>query len=100
MSARNALANFSGFSPNQLVSGFNPALPDVFRSQIAAIEPVTSSVVVRENLNALHYARREFIRCESDEKLGRALRHNARENFVEDLNNGYEVYYRRNDSPQ
>ena len=69
ISARNALSNKSGFSPNQLVFSFNPAIPDVFNSEPPALEPVTSSEIVRKNLGALHLARREFIRSESAEKI-------------------------------
>ncbi|KAK3860878.1 hypothetical protein Pcinc_033101 [Petrolisthes cinctipes] len=64
ISARNALANYSGFSPNQLVFGLNPALPNVYVNDPPALEPTTSSEIVRDNLNALHLARQEFIKVE------------------------------------
>ena len=98
ISARNALSNKSGFSPNQLVFSFNPAIPDVFHSEPPALEPVTSSEIVRQNLGALHLARREFIRSESKEKIQRALSHKVRPTRVENLVNGDNVYYKRNDS--
>ena len=98
ISARNALSNKSGFSPNQLVFSFNPAIPDVFHSEPPALEPVTSSEIVRQNLGALHLARREFIRSESKEKIQRALVHKVRPTRVENLVNGDNVYYKRNDS--
>ena len=100
ISARNALSNKSGFSPNQLVFSFNPAIPDIFHSEPPALEPVSSSETVRQNLGALHLARREFIRSESDEKIKRALRHKVRPTRVENLVNGDNVYYKRNDSAE
>ena len=100
VSARNALGNKSGFSPNQLVFGFNPAIPDVFNSKPPALEQVTSSDIVRENLTALHLARKDFMRYEADEKIKRALKHRVRPTRVEDLTNGDNVYYKRNDSEE
>ena len=98
VSARNSLLNNSGYSPNQLVFGVNPSIPNVFNSQPPALEEFTMSDVVRKNLDAMHSARKEFLRYESDEKIKRALRYNIRSTLVEDLENGDEVYYKRNDS--
>ncbi|MEL6943456.1 MAG: transposase family protein, partial [Bacteroidota bacterium] len=100
VSARNALANFSGFSPNQMVFGKNPALPNVFDNEIPAMNPVESSDTVRENLNAMHSAREQFIKAESSERVRRALRHNVRSSDVDDIRNGDEVLYKRNDSKE
>ncbi|KAK3886296.1 hypothetical protein Pcinc_009540 [Petrolisthes cinctipes] len=98
ISARNALANYSGFSPNQLVFGLNPALPNVYVNDPPALEPTTSSEIVRDNLNALHLVRQEFIKVESGEWFARALRHNIRSSDFNDIQNGDEVFYKRNDS--
>ena len=56
VSARNAFDNNSGFSPNQLVFGFNPVLPNVFNNKLPALESVTASEMVRKNLNAKEIA--------------------------------------------
>ena len=61
VAARNAISNHSGFSPNQLVFSYNPAVPDVFNSDPPALEPAIPSEIVRLNLEALHRARREFV---------------------------------------
>ena len=98
VSARNSLLNNSGYSPNQLVFRVNPSIPNVFNSQPPALEEFTMSDVVKKNLDAMHSARKEFLRYESDEKIKRALRYNIRSTLVEDLENGDEVYYKRNDS--
>ena len=98
VSARNTLLNNMGYSPNQLVFGFNPGIPDNFNSSPPALEIPESSTIVRNNLNALHSARQSFLKLESCEKVKRALRHNIRESTVYDVENGQEVYYKRNDS--
>ena len=100
ISARNTLANHSGFSPSQLVFGQNPGLPNVFSDKLPALESVSSSEIVRSNLNALHAARQEFVKFESDERLKRALRHNVRATDSSIIENGDEVFYKRNDSPE
>ena len=96
VSAHNALANNSGFSPNQLVFGFNPAVPTVTSSALPALESVSGSDIVRQNLNALHSARKEYLKNESSERIKRALRHNVRVTEISDLCNGDEVYFKRN----
>ena len=98
IAARNSLTNSFGFSPNQLVFGYNPAIPNVVTNDLPALESASSSETVRDNLNALHAARQEFIKKESSERLARALRHNVRSTDVSDLQNGDEVFYKRNDS--
>ena len=98
VAARNALDNNMGFSPNQMVFGRNPALPNVFNSALPALEPVESSDVVRKNLNAMYVARQEFMKAEACERIKRALKHKVRDTPLADLKNGDEVYYKRNDS--
>lgn len=97
VSARNALTNYSGFSPNQLVFGHNPVLPSVCIDDPPALT-ATPSDMVRDNLNALHLARQEFVKAESSERLARALRHNVRSSDLNDVQNGDEVFYKRNDN--
>ena len=98
VSARNALTNYAGFSPNQLVFGQNPGLPNVCENDPPALNPTLTSDIVRVNLNALHLARQEFVKTESSERLSRALRHNIRSSDLNDIQNGDEVFYKRNDS--
>ena len=97
VAARNSLSSFSGFSPNQLVFGQNPAIPGVFYDRLPALEgkEIASSEMVRNNLNALHAARRAFTQAESSERIARALRHNVRETDPGILQCGDEVYYKR-----
>ena len=100
VSARNSLSNHSGFSPNQLVFGQNPSLPNVYVNKPPALECTSSSEIVRNNLNAMHAARQEFVKFESDEKLKRALRHNVRDSHASEISSGDEVFYKRNDSKE
>ena len=96
VSARNVLSNSYGFSTNHLVFGFNPAIPDIFVSELLALEEVNASEIVRANLNVV--ARQAFVKQESSERAKRALRSNVMSSSVENLVNGDNVYYKRNDS--
>ena len=100
VSARNALQNNHGFSPNQLVYGFNPSLPSVLNNKIPALENRTTSEVVAENLNAMRVAREVFIKNESNERIRRALLHNVREDNMVGLQNGDQVYFKRDSENQ
>ena len=97
VSARNAFDNKSGYSPNQLVFGFNPAIPDIYNSDLPGLQNVTSSEMVRKNLNALHKARQEFTKSESDDRYKQALRRNVNTTDINRLKDGDEVYYKRNE---
>ena len=98
LSSKNALHNVCGFSPNQLVFGYNPSLPTVLINRAPALEKVSCSEVVAENLNALHAARNAFIQCEASEKIARALRHQIRPGLARTYSNGDIVFYKRNQS--
>ena len=98
ISAKNSLHNVSGFSPNQLVFGYNPNVPTILVNQPPALEATTSSEIVARNLNAMHAGRRAFIEAESSEKLRRALRHQIRPSIGQMFNNGDQVYFKRNQS--
>ena len=93
VSAKNALQNVYGFSPNQLVFGYNVNLPSVLSSQLPALDPVCSSDLVRKNLNAIHRARENFVKAESSERIMKALRHQVRTYSEEEFTNGDKVYY-------
>ena len=93
VSAKNALQNMYGFSPNQLVFGCNVNLPSVFSSQLPALDPVCSSDLVCKNLNAMHRARENFVKAESSECITKALPHQVRTYSEEEFTNGDKVYY-------
>ena len=97
VSARNCLSNFTGFSPNQLVFGKNPCLPNVMGDDLPALEETGIGTVSR-NLSAIHSARSEFLKLESSEKIRRALRHNVRATETQFLQLGDHVFYKRDSS--
>ena len=95
VAARNALHNNQGFSPNQLVFGSNPSIPNIGEDSPVALENRTSSQIVADNLNAMRKSREEFIKADANERIRRALSRNTRR--TEDLNVevGSYVYYKR-----
>ena len=97
VAARNSLHNFSGYSPNQLVFGSNPSFPNVLDCSPPALEGRSNSQIIADNLNAMHIARKEFLRSESDEKIRRALLHQIRSDDVQSLSCGDAVYFKRQD---
>ena len=96
VAAKNSLLNVYGFCPNQLVFGYNPAYPAVHADRPPAQNQSTVSEHIAKNLQALHAARKSFVKQESCEKLRRALSRKTRNipHFV----NGDSVYFKRNDS--
>ena len=100
VAARNAYYNNSGFSPNQLVFGFNPAMPTVYNSRPPGLKKVTSSEIMTKLMEAKKVAMEGFIRYDSCEKIYRALNSNVRRTLVEDLQVGDEVYYQRKNSKE
>ena len=64
-------------------------------NKLPALEGMTSSKIVAENLNAMHNARQAFIKAEADEKLRRALRHQVRTSSEVKFITGDKVYYKR-----
>ena len=95
VSAKNALQNQGGYSPNQMVLGCNVNLPSVVTDMPPALEPSTCSEIVRQNLNALHSARKNFISAESSERIRRALNHKTRTFCEEVYEAGEKVFYKR-----
>ena len=96
VSAKNALYNNLGFSPNQLVFGCNPNTPSTMTAKPPALRDSTQGEIIAEHLNALHSARRAFIQSESSSKIKRALRHQTRQCSSNEFRTGDQVYYKRN----
>ena len=66
--AKNCLANVHGFSPNQLVFGRNPNLPNILDNKAPANSVGKVCKTLEMHLNALNTARQEFVKPESSEK--------------------------------
>ena len=74
--AKNSLQMVYGYSPNQLVFGQNPLLPNISADGPPAWEEKTASEMIFKHLNILHAARKAFINSESSSclKLHSSLR--------------------------
>ena len=68
-------------------------MPNIMNEKLPALEGSTSSEILKEHLDKMHSAREAFIKCEADEKIKRALRHQVRTNEVQFLP-GDKVYYK------
>ena len=98
IAAKNALNNVFGFSPNVLVFGRNPNLPNILTNKPPANNPVSISKYLCENLNAMQAAREAYIQQESCEKLKRALLRKTRGYSNQVFQIGDMVYFRREDN--
>ena len=95
-SAKNALQNNNGYSPNQLVFGHNVNLPSTLTDNLPALKTTTSNEIIRKNLQALHDARKNYIVSENSNRIKRALRHKTRSYSDETFQTGESVYFKRN----
>ena len=95
LSAKNSLANIYGFTPNQLVFGYNPNFPSILHNKAPANNPISYSKLVQQHLTALHSARQNFLKSEADEKLKGALCKQTRTYADKVFNVGDLVYYKR-----
>ena len=65
VSAKNALSNVYGFSPMQVAIGYAPNLPNVLTDKAPALNNLSYQNNVINHLQALHSARREYVKAES-----------------------------------
>lgn len=96
--AKNTLSNISGYSPNILVFGRNPNEPSVLHDSVPALEPCTTSELVRKNMELRVCARKAYICADASERIRRALRMKLRTSNSTIVDNGDSVFYRRRDS--
>ena len=92
--AKNSLQMTYGYSPNQLVFGQNPKLPNILSDGPPSWEESTTSEIIAKHLNTLHSARKAFIQSECSARLKTALKSKIRTNN-EVYDYGDVVYYRR-----
>ena len=86
VAARNSWHNCNGFSPNQLVFGYNSVVLDVISASPSTLQKRTNAEMVAASINAMHSARREFVKNESNEKIRRALLNQVRPNKEDNAN--------------
>ena len=98
--AKNSMANVYGFSPQQLVFGYNTYCPGLDEDHISVsqIEGITSSKIVADNLNAMHEARAAFLMAQNSERLKRALKGRVYKAYETKYFIGDRVYYRTVDN--
>ena len=97
LAAKNSLTTVYGFSPNTLVFGRNPNLPNILINKMPANNPVCISKYLSDTLNAMHVARMSFIEHERSERIRRALLRKTRSFSDQVFNLGDMVYFHRND---
>ena len=98
--AKNSMANVHGFSPQQLVFGYNTYCPGLDDKQISVsqIEDVAASKIVADNLNAMYEARSAFITAQNSERMKRALKGRVYKAYETKYFIGDRVYYRTVDN--
>ena len=94
ISAKNTLHSVHGFSPNQFVFRRNPNLPSFLNGKLPALDSVSMREIVASNLNAMHTARKQFIKCKSLEKLRCGFHYQVRTGITQSYKNN--VFYKRN----
>ena len=80
-----------------MVFGKNPNL-FILVDRSPALEGISSSDIVADNLNVMQNVRKAYVESESSEKLRRALRYQIRPANAQKYKNGDLVYYKRNES--
>ena len=96
--AKNTLFNIHGFSPYILVFGKNPELPNVFRCTPPSLENITPSEYLANHINAMNMSRQAYLKCESEEKIKRALKRNVSSSVDQKYVTGDRVYIKRRDN--
>ena len=95
--AKNCLANHFGFSPHQLVFGYNPSVPSVLTDNHLPAHGGgdCESDLVEKHLTARRVSRLKFLECESNYKLNRVIRSKGRYQDKTRYVSGDRVYYKR-----
>ena len=81
-----------------MVFGKNPILPTVRNNKLPALEEITSTEIIAENLKAMQAVRKAFVNSEFSEKLKRVLLDDTRTCNNLKVLCGDSVYYKRNNS--
>ena len=93
--AKNSLLNNFGFSPYQLVFGFNPNIPGNSNNKLPALTTIPPEEHVREHLNCLHKARQAYIEAENCNRIKRALAGRVYAGTYQQFCSGDKVYFKR-----
>ena len=71
--ASNSLDNVRGRSPSQIVFGQNPNIPTMQTTGPPGLEEVDTDTVISDHISAMHLARQEYIKVESDKVVKEAF---------------------------
>ena len=98
VASKKSISNVFGFSPHQLVLGYNSPVPGLDDSQIrlSQLDGVTASKIEADNINAMHQARISFLEAQNSDRLKRALRGKVYQAYETKYYAGDKVYYRTN----
>ena len=78
--AKKCLSNKDGFSPQQIVFGQNPQLPNVMELGPPGLEKLTTSEEFRQHLLVLKRSREEYTSMKNDGRIKKALKAKLRMN--------------------
>ena len=96
VSVKNLLYSLNGYIPNQIVLGRNLNMASVLKDKLPALQPEeVSSVTVENNLKAMHKALKAFVKCESSDRIKRAINHDTRSCNDVWFNTGDCVYHKQ-----
>lgn len=93
--AKNSLQTVHGFSPAQLVLGFNPHLPSIYTDKPPALSAERYPDIIENHLKALRKGREAFIQAQNSAKIRRALNSKIRVASETKFITGDSVYYKR-----
>ena len=94
VAVKNNFMFVDGFTPVQLMFGRAPRMPLTTDDNLPALEGVSSSKIIADNLNALAAAKEAFIKAEISGKLRKALAHPVRSYVDAVYKRGDLVYYK------
>ena len=75
--------------------GQNPNIPGIEEDDVPTFSDYKTSETVAKHLNAIYSARREQLKAEAAARIKRALEHQTREIYSEEIKNNDLVFYKR-----
>ena len=94
---KNSLKTVHGFSPSQLVFGYNPILPSINVNKPPKLSTDSYSCIITSNIEAMKKARQAFQQAETSERVRRALNGNVHSKRVINFVTRDKVYYKKLD---
>ena len=95
MAASNSLDTVRGRSPSQIVFGVNPNIPTLQTCGPPGMEEADVDRTIAKHIAAMHAAREEYIKSESNRTIREALKKRLYVG-VEEIHPGWWIYYKQN----